>query len=278
MGDRSSRPHHCPHRTAQPLVRTIVHLRWKQRLGPVQIADRTGLAPSTVHRVLARCRLNRLTAIDRVTGEPVRRYEHPHPGSLVHVDVKKLGNVPDGGGWRYLGKAQGRQNRLATGRRTGRHSRNHGHPLVGTAFIHTVLDDHSRLVYSEICEDETRETAVLVLRRAAAWFATRGVRIERILSDNGSCYRSKLWAAACAELGITHKRTRPYRPQTNGKIERFHRTMAEGWAYRKFYASEQARRAAYPAWLHYYNHHRPHTAIGRSAPITRLTNVPGQYS
>jgi transposase InsO family protein len=277
MGDRSSRPHHCPHRTPQPVVRTIVHLRWKQRLGPVQIADRTGLAPSTVHAVLVRCRLNRLTAIDRVTGEPVRRYEHGHPGSLVHVDVKKLGNVPDGGGWRFTGRAQGLQNRIATAHRTSQRSRRHD-PHIGTAFIHTVLDDHSRLAYSEIHADETRETAVLVLRHAVAWFAARGVTIERVLSDNGSCYRSKLWAVTCAELGVTPKRTRPYRPQTNGKIERFHRTLAQEWAYKKPYPSDSARRAAYPAWLHHYNHHRPHTALDRSAPITRLTNVPGQYT
>jgi transposase InsO family protein len=278
MGDRSSRPHRSPNRTPQPAVRKIVHLRWKQRLGPVQIAAKTGLAPSTVHAVLVRCRLNRLSAIDRVTGEPVRRYEHDHPGSLVHADVKKLGNVPDGGGHRFAGRAQGLQNRLATARRTGQRNRDYSHPLVGTAYIHTVLDDHSRLAYSEIREDETRETAVSVLRNAAAWFTARGVTIERAITDNGSCYRSKLWAAACAELGITPKRTRPYRPQTNGKVERFHRTLNQEWAYKKFYSSDSARRAAYPAWLHDYNHHRPHTAIGRSAPITRLTNVPGQYS
>jgi transposase InsO family protein len=278
MGDASSRPHHCPDRTPQPVIRKIVHLRWKHRLGPVEIARRTGLAPSTVYQILARCRISRLTAIDRATGEPVRRYEHDHPGSLVHVDVKKLGNVPDGGGWRYVGRARGKQNRTATARRTGQRSQTFRHPLTGTAFIHTVLDDHSRLAYSEIREDETRETAVSVLRNAAAWFTARGVQIERVLSDNGSCYRSKLWAQACAELGIIHKRTRPYRPQTNGKIERFHRTLAGEWAFKKFYASDSARRAAFPAWLHEYNHHRPHTAIGRSAPITRLTNVPGQYT
>jgi transposase InsO family protein len=278
MGDASSRPHHCPNRTPQPLVRKIVHLRWKHRLGPVQIAARTGLAPSTVHAVLVRCRLNRLTAIDRVTGEPVRRYEHDYPGSLVHVDVKKLGNVPDGGGHRYAGRAQGKQNRIATARRTGQRSQAHRNPLVGTAFIHTVLDDCSRLAYSEIREDETKETAVSVLRSAASWFAARGVRIERVISDNGSCYRSNSWARACAGLGITPKRTRPYRPQTNGKVERFHRTLSQEWAYKKLYTSESARRAAYPAWLHHYNHHRPHTALGNSAPITRLTNVPGQYS
>jgi hypothetical protein len=169
-----------------------VHLRWKHRLGPVQIAARTGLAPSTVYRVLVRCRLSRLAALDRVTGEPVRRYEHPYPGSLVHVDVKKLGNVPDGGGWRFTGRAQGLQNRSATAHRTGQRNQTYRHPLVGTAFIHTVLDDHSRLAYSEIHADETRETAVSVLRNATAWFAARGVRIERILSDiqDGWCLRN----------------------------------------------------------------------------------------
>jgi transposase InsO family protein len=277
MGDRSSRPHRSPNRTPQPMVRKIVHLRWKHRLGPVQIAARTGLAPSTVHAVLVRCRVSRLSRIDRVTGEPVRRYEHERPGSLVHVDVKKLGNVPDGGGHRFAGRAQGKQNRKATGHRTGRNSRNAGHPIIGTAYIHTVLDDHSRLAYSEIREDEKKETAVSVLRNATAWFAARGVRIERVISDNGACYRSRLWADACAELGITPKRTRPYRPQTNGKVERFHLTLANEWAYKKLYTSDSARRAAYPAWLHEYNHHRPHTALGNSAPITRLTNVPGQY-
>jgi transposase InsO family protein len=278
MSDASSRPHRSPGKTPQPVVRKIVHLRWKHRLGPVQIAARTGLAPSTVHQVLVRCRISRLSRIDRVTGEPVRRYEHDHPGSLVHVDVKKLGNVPDGGGWRYVGRPQGKQNRKVTAHRTGQRNGTFRHPLVGTAFIHTVLDDHSRLAYSEIRADETQETAVSVLRSAVAWFAARGVRTERVLSDNGSCYRSRLWAQTCAELGITPKRTRPYRPQTNGKIERFHRTLADEWAFKKFYASESARRAAYPAWLHDYNHHRPHTAIGNSAPITRLTNVPGQYT
>jgi len=278
MADRSSRPHRSPGRTPQPLVRKVVHLRGKHRLGPVQIAARTGLAPSTVHQVLVRCRISRLSRLDRATGEPARRDEHPYPGSLVHVDVKKLGNVPDGGGWRFTGRAQGLQNRLATGRRTGQHSRDFGHPLIGTAFIHTVLDDHSRVAYSEIHADETKETAVSVLRHAVAWFAARAVHIERVLSGNGSCYRSRFWAQTCTELGTTHKRTRPYRPQTNGKIERFHPTLAGEWAYKKFYPSDSARRAAYPAWLQEYNHHRPHTAIGQSAPITRLTNVPGQYT
>ena len=278
MNDASSRPHHSPNQVSRPVVRKIVHLRWKHRLGPVQIADRVGVAPSTVHKVLVRCRINRLSHVDRATGEPIRRYEHDHPGSLIHVDVKKLGNVPDGGGWRYLGRQQGLQNRVKTAQRTGNRNKNFGHPLVGTAFVHTVIDDHSRVAYAEIHDDESTETATVVLRNALAWFAERGVTVERVLSDNGSCYRSRLWREICAELGITPKRTRPYRPQTNGKLERFHRTLADGWAFKKFYNSESARRAALPAWLHFYNHHRPHTAIGGSAPISRLTNLTDQYT
>ena len=275
MADRSSRPHRQPTRTPQPTVRKIVHLRWKQRLGPVAIADKVGLASSTVHAVLTRCRINRLSHIDRATGEPIRRYEHDQPGAMLHVDVKKVGNVPDGGGWRYVGRQQGKKNRAATPDKL----RNaHSQPKMGTAFVHTVIDDHSRVAYAEIHDDETAITAVAVLRNAVAWFATRGVTTQRVLSDNGSCYRSHLWRDACAELGIVHKRTRPYRPQTNGKIERFHRTLAQGWAFRRFYNSETARRKALPAWLHFYNHHRPHTAIGKVAPIRRLTNVRGQYN
>jgi transposase InsO family protein len=228
-----------------------------------------------VHAVLVRGRVNRLSRIDRVTGEPIRRYEHPHPGALLHVDVTKFGNIPDGGGWRYVGRRQGERHRAATPSRPRSRHRN---PLLGTAFVHTVLDDHSRVAYAEIHDDETAATAIGVLRRAVAWFAARGVTTERVLSDNGSAYRSQVWRDACLELGITPKRTRPYRPQTNGKIERFHRTMADGWAFRRMFLSELARRQALPGWLHEYNHHRPHTAIGRRSPITRLTNLSGQYS
>jgi transposase InsO family protein/transposase-like protein len=277
MLDRSSRPHSQPNRTPVPMVRKIVHLRWKQRLGPVEIGDRLNLASSTVHAVLVRCRLNRLTHVDRATGEPIRRYEHEKPGDMLHVDVKKLGNIPDGGGWRYLGRRQGEQNRIATKARTGQKNARY-QAKVGTAFVHTVIDDHSRVAYAEIHDDETAATAVGVLRRAVAWFAARGVHVQRVLSDNGSAYRSHLWRDACAELAITHKRTRPYRPQTNGKIERFHRTLADGWAFKRFYTSERQRRAAMPAWIHEYNHHRPHTAIGKATPISRLTNLAGQYT
>jgi transposase InsO family protein len=275
MADRSSRPRRQPNRTPEPVVRKIAHLRWKQRLGPVAIGDRLGVAASTVHAVLTRCRLNRLSHVDRKTGEPIRRYEHAHPGSLLHVDVKKLGNIPDGGGHRYLGRRQGEKNRSTT---PGKPRNRHRNPLIGTAYIHTVLDDHSRVAYAEIHDDETATTATAVLRRAVAWFAARGVTAQRVLSDNGSAYKSFLWRDTCAELGIKAKRTRPYRPQTNGKIERFHRTLANGWAFARFYPSEHARRAAMPAFIHHYNHHRPHTAIGKVAPITRLTNLPGQYS
>ncbi len=275
MGDRASRPHRQPRKTAQPLVRKIVHLRLKHRLGPVAIADRVGLAASTVHAVLSRCRLNRLSHVDRVTGEPVRRYEHPHPGSLLHVDVKKLGNVPDGGGWRYVGRQQGKKNRSAT---AGKPRNHHHNPKIGTAFVHTVIDDHSRVAYAEVHDDETAATAIGVLRRAVAWFAARGVTTQRVLSDNGSAYKSHAWRDACTDLSIVHKRTRPYRPQTNGKIERFHRTLAAGWAFQRLYLSESTRRKALPAFIHEYNHHRPHTAIGKVPPITRLTNVSGQYT
>jgi transposase InsO family protein len=276
MNDRSSARHTQAAKTPEPLVRKIVHLRWKQRLGPVQIGAKLHMPASTVHAVLVRCRLNRLTYIDRVTGEPARRYERSRPGELLHVDTTKFGNIPDGGGWRYLGKQQGDRNRIATRDRTGITSRKYW-PRVGTCFVHTVIDDYSRVAYAECHDDETAATAAAVLYRAVAWFAARGVHVERVLSDNGSAYKSFLWRDTCAELGITMKKTRPYRPQTNGKIERLHRTMADGWAYRRLYTSENARRAALAGWLHQYNHHRPHSALGGQPPITRLDNLAGHH-
>jgi transposase InsO family protein len=207
MVDRSSARHTQAKKTPQPVVRKIVHIRLKQRLGPVEVADRLDMASSTVHAVLVRCRINRLTHIDRVTGEPIRRYEHEHPGDLLHQDVKKLGNIPDGGGWRYVGRKQGLHN-----------SRIVANTTRGICYLHTVIDDHSRVGYVEAHDDETAVTAAAVLERAVAWFAERGVTVQRVLTDNGACYRSHLWADTCAQLGIKHKRTRPYRPQTNGKI------------------------------------------------------------
>lgn len=252
-----------------------MHARIKHRAGPVEISSLTGVPASTVHAVLTRRGLNRLSHVDVASGEPARRYEHPHPGSMIHVDVKKLGNIPDGGGWRVVGRAQGRKNRA-----TSRPDRRRGHtrgPLLGHAFVHTVIDDHSRVAYAEIHDDEKADTAIGVLTRAVAWFAQRGVRVEAVLSDNGAAYRSHAWRDTCRTLGITHRRTRPYRPQTNGKIERFHRTLADGWAYSKHYNSEKNRRAALESWMHYYNHHRNHSAIGKVPPITRLNNLPGHY-
>jgi transposase InsO family protein len=276
MADRSSRPLSHPNKTPQAMVKKIVHLRIKKRLGPVQIAGRLGMPASTIHAVLVRCRLNRLSHVDVKTGEPARRYEHDKPGSLIHVDVKKLGNIPEGGGWRFVGRSQGLKNRAATDpdRRKGKVRG----PHLGHAFVHTVIDDHSRVAYAEIHDNETADTAIGVLRRAVSWFADHGVRVERVLSDNGPAYKSHAWRDVCAELGIRHSRTRPYRPQTNGKIERFHRTMSDGWAFSRHYTTESARRNALPAWLHFYNQHRPHTAIGKVPPITRLNNVAGHYS
>jgi transposase InsO family protein len=274
MSDRSSRPHSSPAKTSPDLQRRIVRLRWRRRLGPVQIGGQLGVPASTVHAVLVRCRINRLSHIDRVTGEPIRRYEHPYPGSLLHVDVTKFGNIPDGGGHRFVGRQQGAANKWST---PDLPRGNDYKPRTGTAFLHTVLDDHSRVGYIEICADEKATTAAAVLQRAVAWFAGHGVTVQRVLSDNGSCYRSRLWRDTCADLAITHKRTRPYRPQTNGKIERFHRTLAEGWAYARLYSSDAERRAALPGWLHFYNHHRIHSAIN-GTPISRLNNLPGHHT
>jgi transposase-like protein len=276
MADRSSRPHHSPRRTPTPVVRRVVHLRCKQRLGPAQIAPRVGLAASTVHAILVRCRISRLAYLDRATGQPIRRYERDRPGQLIHIDVKKLGNIPAGGGHRFLGRPAGKRNRQAD-RSSGQVSR-YRNSLTGHGFIHAAVDDHSRLAYAEIHPDETSQTAAGFLQRARVWFANHGLVIQQVLTDNGACYRSHRWRQACQELEITAKRTRPYRPQTNGKVERFNRTLLDGWAYRRLYASEQARRAAFGPWLHWYNHHRPHSALGGRPPITRCTNLPEPYS
>lgn len=273
MVDRSSRPHHSPTKTPPSVARQIVRQRIRLRLGPVQIGGKLNMPASTVHAVLVRCRANRLSSIDRVTGEPIRRYEHPHPGSMIHVDVTKFGNIPDGGGHRFVGRPQGEKNKQNTADlpRGADYK-----PRTGKAFLHTVIDDYSRVAYVEICADEKAVTAVGVLERAVAWFADRGVTVERVLSDNGSCYRSYAWREACAELNIKHKRTRPYRPQTNGKIERFHRTLADGWAYTRHYETDTARRQALQPWIHFYNHHRIHSAIS-GTPISRLNNLPGHH-
>ena len=277
MADRSSRPHASPRRTPQPIVRQIVHLRWKQRLGPVAIAAKVGRAPSTVHRILVACRINRRWHVDRITGEPIRRYEMTRPGELVHVDIKKLGNIPDGGGWRAHGRDQGGRNSQAH-RDPDRPRKVGGRPNLGYCYVHSAIDGYSRLAYSEALDDETAATALAFWARARAFFTGHGITVERVLTDNGSPYISHAWRDEHAALGIKHSRTRPRRPQTNGKVERLNRTLLEEWAYKRFYPSEKARRAALSGWLHQYNHHRPHSALGGRPPITRLDNVAGQHS
>jgi transposase InsO family protein len=226
------------------------------------------MAASTVYAVLRRYRLARLADLDRATGQNirrvVRRYERDRPGELVHVDIKKLGNIPDGGGHKVLGRAAGRRNRSTAATKTG------------YSYLHNAVDDHSRLAYTEILTDERGDTAAGFWARATAWFADHGIPvIERVLTDNGACYRSHAFAAALAATGTVHKRTRPYRPQTNGKVERFNRTLLDEWAYAHLYRSETERRAALPAWLHHYNHHRHHTALG-GPPANRVPNLCGQ--
>jgi transposase InsO family protein len=273
MADRPSRPHASPRRTAARTERRIIRLRISKRLGPARIAGRLGLHASTVHAVLARYGCPPLASLDRGSGARVRRYERERPGELVHVDVKKLGNIPDGGGWRTAGWVQGRKNSRSSTR-----ARKGSHPIIGYSCLHTALDDHSRLAYTEILPDERKETAAAFLARAHAWYAAAGITIERVISDNGACYRSRNWAAACAALGITPKRTRACRPQANGKVERYHRTLADEWAYARPYATETERRAALDPWLHIYNHHRGHTALKGLPPASRVTNLSGQNS
>jgi hypothetical protein len=265
MADRSSRPHHSPRRTPTRTERRIIKVRVIRRWGPARIAGLLRLATSTVHAVLRRYRMARLSELDRATGtmirKTVRRYEHPTPGDLIHVDIKKLGNIPDGGGHRVLGRAGGRRHQ-----RTG----------TGYAYLHNAVDDHSRLAYTEIHTDEQGITAAGFWQRAQAYFADCGITVHRVLTDNGACYRSRLWHDTLADQGIVHKRTRPYRPQTNGKVERFNRTLLDEWAYARPYQREADRRADLPAWLHFYNHHRGHTGIGGRPPASRVPNLSGQ--
>lgn len=260
--DASSRPHRSPTQTPQAVEDRIVRLRRHHKLGPLRIAHRLGLPASTVYRVLQRRRLNRLAWMDRPTGRVIRRYEHPQPGDLIHVDIKKLGKVPPGGGWRVHGRQA----------RPGRHR------STGYAYIHTAIDDHSRLAYSEIHDDETADTAAQFWARAHAFYATRGITVRAVLTDNGSCYRSRLFNAELAVTNTRHRYCRPYRPQTNGKVERFNRTLLDEWAYVRPYRSEAERRRRLDTWLHLYNHHRSHTSLGGLTPAERVNNLPAHYS
>jgi transposase InsO family protein len=221
-----------------------------------------------VHRVLARYRLARLSWLDRATGRvirrrdirrrDIRRYEHPAPGDLIHVDTKKLGRVPGGGGWRIVGRCAG--------------GRNKRRDRVGYAYLHNAVDDHSRLAYSEIHDDERQDTTAAFWTRAHAYFTSCGITVTRVLTDNGNPYRSRLFTDALGAT-ISHRRTRPYRPQTNGKVERFNRTLLDEWAYARLWRSETSRARTLDRWLHRYNHHRHHSAIG-GPPASRVTNLP----
>ncbi|MCC2274158.1 IS481 family transposase [Streptomyces sp. ET3-23] len=271
--DRSSRPHTTPHRTAPDVEARVRELRQTRKLGPARIGPVLGLPASTVHRILTRHDLNRLAWLDRPTGQPVRRYERSRPGELVHVDIKKLGNIPDGGGWRTVGREAGDRNRQAT-----TDQRKSCRPVIGYSYIHSAVDDHSRLAYSEVLTDERKETAAAFWQRAHAFFTHHGITVERVLTDNGSCYKAKLFTRTLAAAGIAHKRIRPYRPQTNGKVERFNRTLLDEWAYQRPYTSNTERTEALADFLHTYNHHRCHTALKGQSPISRVNNAAGQYT
>ena len=261
--DRSSRPHRSPTQTRRKLERKILGLRRNKKLGPARIAGRLEMAPSTVHAVLARNGMSRLAWMDRPTGQVIRRYEHDKPGDLVHVDIKKLGKIPPGGGWR----AHGRVARPHTKR-----------TKLGYSYVHSAVDDHSRLAYSEIHDDERAATAAEFWSRARAFFASHGIAVQAVLTDNGACYRSSDWIQAVVDGGATPRYIRPYRPQTNGKVERFNRTLLDEWAYVRKYSSEAERRRRLDSWLHLYNHHRCHTALGGQPPVTRVDNLSGHYN
>ncbi|WP_427251131.1 IS481 family transposase [Bacillus cereus] len=273
LHDRPSRPHTTPHRTPPGLEASVCRLRSERKLGPARIGPVLGLPASTVHRILTRHGLNRLARLDRPTGLPVRRYERDRPGELVHVDIKKLGNIPDGGGWRTVGRTDGDRNRQAT--TTARQSCK---PVIGYSYIHSAVDDHSRLAYSEVLPDERQHTAIAFWQRAHAFFTAHGITVERVLTDNGSCYKAKQFTQTLAAAGIAHKRIRPYRPQTNGKVERFNRTLLDEWAYLRPYASNDERTTALADFLHTYNHHRCHTALQGQPPISRVNNATSQYN
>ena len=264
MADRSSRPHRSPTRTSDARVAAVVELRMASRKGPHRIGYEVGMAPSTVHAVLARAGLSRLDRLDGPTALPVR-YVRERPGELVHVDVKKLGRIPPGGGHRVLGRAAAAPTRGALG---------------GQDFLHVAIDDASRLAFVQAHRDEKGETCAAFLADAATYFAAAGIpTIERVMTDNAKNYViSNAFQAALAGLGARHKRTRPYRPQTNGKAERFNRTLLEEWAYARAYLSNDERLDALPSWVNHYNRDRPHTGIGNIPPTQAVNNLTGNNS
>ncbi len=250
MADRSSRPARMPQATAASIAERVValrRLRWTGR----HIAHEVGVSPATVSRVLKRAGLSRLKDID--PAEPVRRYERAHPGEMIHIDIKKLGRFE-------------RIGHRITGDRTGQ-SLSRG---VGWEFVHVAIDDASRIAFSQILPDEKKESAVAFLSAAIAYYASLGIAVTRVMTDNGSCYISKAFARACRKLGLKHIRTRPYTPRTNGKAERFIQTALREWAYAVAYPTSRHRAAALPVWLHRYNWHRPHGSLKSKPPISRL--------
>ncbi len=273
--DRSSAPRRVPGRTPEERVEAIASLRRLRMTGP-EIAELLEMATSTVSAVLKRVGLGKLSRLE--PPEPVRRYERRRPGELIHIDVKKLGRIgAQGPGHRVLGKSGARRGATLTdaaGVRRGQ---------TGWERVHVCVDDCTRLAYVEVLPDERAETATAFLERACAYYRSHGVTVERLMTDNGSAYRSAAHAIACRALGIRHIRTRPYRPQTNGKAERFIRTMLREWAYAAVYGSSPERAAALSGWLERYNFRRRHGALGHRPPIERLreltgNNVAGNYT
>jgi transposase InsO family protein len=268
--DHSSAPSSIPHRTSEERVQAIAALRRLRFTGP-EIAETLGMALSTVSGILTRIGMGRL---GRLGLEPARRYERERPGELIHIDVKKLGRIQGGAGKRITGAERNSRPTRTDAAGVRRCTR-------GWECVHIAIDDCTRLAYAEVLSDEKAVTVVAFLRRAVAFFARHGMPVEQLLTDNGSGYRSLVHAIACRALGIRHLRTRPYRPQTNGKAERFIRTMLGGWAYGAIYRDSSERTAALDGWLWTYNHHRKHSALGHKPPIARLnerTNLLGTYS
>jgi transposase InsO family protein len=266
--DRSSAPKRIPHRTSAERVEVIELLR-RLRMTSAEIAECLGMALSTVSAVLKRIGLGKLSRLDPPA--PPNRYERRHAGELIHVDVKKLARIPQ---WGAGHRAHGN-------RRLQRNLRRDGKRIVGWECVHVCVDDATRLAYVEVLADERASTAVAFLRRAIAFYASHGITVQRVMTDNGSAYRSTIHAFACRTLALRHLRTRPYRPRTNGKAERFIRTLLAGWAHGPIYGSSRERTAALDGWLWTYNHRRPHGALSHKPPIARLNelnNLPGFYS
>jgi transposase InsO family protein len=266
--DRSSAPNVVANRTAEDALRAIAALRRLRFTGP-EIAELLDRPPSTVSGILTRIGMGRL---GRLGLEPAERYQRARPGELIHIDVKKLGRIHGGAGKRMTGV---KRNPLKT---RFDHEVGFSRKIIGWEYVHVAVDDATRLAYAEVLSDEKASTAIGFLRRAVAFYQRRGITVSELLTDNGSAYRSAVHAIACRTLGIRHIRTRPHRPQTNGKAERFIRTMLAGWAYGAIYSSSRERTAALDGWLWHYNHRRRHQAIGRQTPITRLNNLLGTYT